>query len=110
MRHMVVGLMVFIGQIEIGRIEMTQSEMACCWKLWIGEVLDTGITLVLILIDIMIVIIIIHSEGIIGDIFWMISRRQSHLPLMERLRNHKIHRLGYLAPRNSLYCMITQKT
>lgn len=45
--------------------------MECCWILYIGEVMDTGTILVLFLIDIMIVIIIILTGGMIGDNFQM---------------------------------------
>lgn len=50
----------------------------------VGEVLDTRITLVLVLTNITIIIIIIHIGGMIGDILWISSRRKIYLPLMER--------------------------
>ena len=79
MGHMITGLIV-----DIGQIDLTLLEMVGCWTLRIGGVTDTGITLVLVLIDIMIIIIIVCIRGMIGDTFRMSSRRQSHLPMMER--------------------------
>jgi len=64
MGYMVVGLMVIIGYIE-----MTRLEMASFWTIGIGEVMDTGIILVLVRTCIMIFIFIILTEGVIGDIF-----------------------------------------
>ena len=77
MGHMVVGLMLATGQIE-----MTQLEMVGAWILSIGEVMDTGTILVLVLTGIMIVIIIILIGGVIGDICQMSLRKQSHIHLM----------------------------
>ena len=79
MGHMVVGLLV-----DIGKIDLTRLEMAGCWTLRIGEVTCTYITLVLVLIGIIIVVVIILTIGVIGDTFHMSLRNQIHLPLMER--------------------------
>ena len=54
MGHMIVGRMVVTSHIE-----MTQSEMESCWKLLIGEVMDTCTILVLAQIGSMIAIVII---------------------------------------------------
>lgn len=64
MGNMAVGILV-----ETCLIDLTQSEIAGCWILQIGEVIDTGTIPVLVLIDIMIVIAIILSGGVIGDTF-----------------------------------------
>ena len=64
MGHMEVGLVVVTF-----KIEMTLLEMASCWILRIGEVTDIDIILVLVLIDIMIIIDIILTGGVIGDTF-----------------------------------------
>lgn len=67
----------------IDQIEMTQSEMADCWTIQRGEVIDTRMTLALIQISTAIITIIILTEGEIGDIFWMSLRKESNLILME---------------------------
>jgi len=64
MGHMEVGLLMGTGQIY-----MTRSEMAGSWTLRIGEVIDTGTILVLVLTGTMIIIVIILTGGVIGDIF-----------------------------------------
>jgi len=78
MGNMVVGIMAITGQIE-----MTQLEMADCQILWIEDVMDTCIILVLVLTNIMIFIVIILTGGLIGDTFQMNLRNKSHLILME---------------------------
>ena len=78
MGHMVVSHMVVTCQIE-----MTQLEMEDCWILRIGEVMDIGIILVLAQIDIMIVIIIICTRGVMWDTFQMSLRKKIHLILMD---------------------------
>ena len=45
--------------------------------------MDTGSIIVLVLIGIMVIIIIILTGAMTGDICQMSSRKQSHLPLME---------------------------
>ena len=77
MGNMVVGLLVVTVQIEMTRLEMEGS-----WTLLIGEVIHTGTILVLVLMGITIIIIIILIEGVIGDIFRIISRKKSDLHLM----------------------------
>jgi len=72
MGHMAVGLMVVTGWIE-----MTQLEMEGCWILWIREVMDACIILVLVQTGIMIVIIIILTKGMIGDTCQMTLRKQT---------------------------------
>jgi len=48
--------------VDTCQIDKTQLEMARCWTLWIIEVTNTYITLVLVLMGIMIIIIIILTE------------------------------------------------
>ena len=79
MEHMVVGLMVVTGQIE-----MTQLETIDFWTLWIGEGIDTGIILFLIHIGIMIVIVIILPGGVVGNTCWISLRKKIKLHLMEK--------------------------
>jgi len=54
MEHMVVGLMV-----SIGKIDMTKSEMAISWIHLIDKAVDMGLTLVLVQTGIMVIIVII---------------------------------------------------
>ena len=77
MLHMVVGILVGIGQIE-----MTQSDMEISWIIQIGEVMDIGTILLLVLSGIMVIIVIILIGGVIGDIFWMSSRKKRHIHSM----------------------------
>ena len=79
MGHIEVGLLVYTCQIDL-----TRSEMAGSWTLRIGEVIDTGAILVMVLTGIMIAIVIILTGGVIGDIFRMSSRNPSHLNMMEK--------------------------
>ena len=76
---MVVGHMVVTCEIE-----MTRLEMEDCWKLQIGEGIDTCIIPVLIQIDTIIAIVIILTIGVIGGTFQMSLRKKIHLRLMER--------------------------
>ena len=78
MGHMVVDLMV--GTRLIG---MERKEMEGSWTRHIGEVMEIGSILVLVLTSTMVIIIIILTEGVIGDIFQMRTRRLSHLALVE---------------------------
>jgi len=55
--------------VVIGQIEMTWLEMVDFWILWIGEVTNKSIILVLVLIGIIIIIVIILTGGVIGDTF-----------------------------------------
>ena len=79
MGHMEVFLIVITGYIE-----MTRSEVEFPYILWIEEVTDASSILVLVLGSTMIVIVIILTEGVIGDNFRMILRKKIHLHLMER--------------------------
>lgn len=79
MGNMALGHMVVTSQIE-----MTQLEMTDCWILRIGEVIDTGTILVLVLTGMMIDIVIILTRGVIRGIFWMSLRKKIHLHMMER--------------------------
>ena len=54
--------------VVIDQIEMTQSEMAYCWTLRIGEGIDTSMILVLIQMSTTIIIGIILTAGVIRDI------------------------------------------
>ena len=66
MEHMEAGHMV--GR---GWIEMIRSEMIDSWIHLINEAVEMGFTLVLVWTGIMVIITIILTEGVIGDIFWM---------------------------------------
>jgi len=77
--HMEVGCMVVMGEIE-----MTWSKMTDCWKIQIGEGVDTGAIIVLVLTSMMINIFIILTGGAIRGIRRMSLRKKSYLHLMER--------------------------
>ena len=55
---------------------------ADCWIFQIGEVINTGTILVLVLTGMVIDIFIILTKGVIGGLCWMILRKKSHLCLM----------------------------
>lgn len=79
MEHMVARLMVGTGRIEITRLEMEGS-----WIHLVDEAMDMEFTLVLVQTTTMVIISIILTGGVIGDICWMSSRNQSHLHFMEK--------------------------
>ena len=79
MGHTTVDLLV-----DTSWIDLTRSKMAGCWTLRIGEVIDIGTIIVLVLTCVMIVIVIILIGGMIWDTCWMSLRRKIHLPLLER--------------------------
>ena len=74
MGHMVAGLVV-----DTGRIDLTPFEMEYFWTLQRGEGIDIGMILVLIQIHTMIVMSIILIGGVIGGIFQMNLGKKSHL-------------------------------
>ena len=77
-----------MGPVEVdpivgtSQIKMTRSGMSGSWILRKGGVMDTCTILVLVLKGIMVIIVIIPKGGVIGDIFWMSSRKKSHLHSM----------------------------
>jgi len=79
MEHIIAGHMVVTS-----RIDMTRSEMADSWIHLIDEQVDMGIILVLVQTSITVIIVIIFTRGVTGDICWMTQRKQSHLHLMEK--------------------------
>lgn len=79
MGHMVISLLVGTGQIK-----MTRSKMEGSWTCQIGDVIDTGTILGLVMIGIMIIIFIILTGGVTRNIFWMSLRKKIHLHFMER--------------------------
>ena len=64
MRIEIMGHMETTLIVDLGKMDLTLSEMEGCWTLPIGVVTDTSITLVLVMID----IIIIYTRGMIGII------------------------------------------
>lgn len=79
MEHMVAG-----DVVGIGWIEMTRSWMADSWIHMIDEEMDTGFTLILFQIVIIVLINIILIGGVTRDIYWMRLRKKNHLHLMEK--------------------------
>jgi len=78
MGHMAVGIMVNTSRIEITRKNIGGSSISL-----IGEVMDIGSILVLVQTGIMVIITIMLTRGMIGDICEMSSRKPSHQHLME---------------------------
>lgn len=78
MGHMEVDFMVGSGQIAMTRLDIADS-----WILRIREVMDIGAILVLVLTGTMIIIFIIVTGEVIGDICGMSLRELSHLLLLE---------------------------
>ena len=64
MGHMEIGILV-----GTGLIERTRSNMVGSWTLRRGEVIDIVTILVLVLTDIMLIVVIILTVGVIEDTF-----------------------------------------
>lgn len=79
MQPMVASLMVVIGQIN-----MTWLEIPGYWIHLIVEAVDMGFTLVMVQTDTMVIITIILTGGVTGDIYQMSSRKKNHLHLTKK--------------------------
>ena len=67
-----------------GQIEMIPLEMLDTWIRLIYEAVDMGFTLVLVQTGTTVIITIILTRCVTGDIYQMGSRKKIHLHLMEK--------------------------